>query len=380
MNEPTRSNEILDEWDAVTASARPPAVRMRRTITARSARLLPTLVAVAVVAVLAVAVGPRLASPAGEPAPSDPPEFWAALWWVDPAEPPSPDARVVRALLMEQACAGGRPPEGRVLPPRIEYQVDAVIVTYFVEPLGGRCPSNPAFPVEIQLAEPLGARALLDGSSNPPRSALVNPNTVTGPTIDCGPLTGTDVGKIECYAVLDAAIGDDHVDYAAITLQTYVPLCHASAPCTPLWGDRPPGYLVIGTDLEGRRRGWLCSYIDEQADCGVAPPSELVPRTTVAIHVVGAPLQRAVLAIEGGDEVWIFDVPDTGLAHQLPAGLYRLLTSDLPCTTQCEDGMEPAPVEAPPGWCELQFDAAAGARIDIVVTIAEGKPCRIEIE
>lgn len=50
------------------------------------------------------------------------------------------------------------------------------MVTFRVRSLGmATCPSNPQFPVTIELTEPLGGRALLDGGVSPPRDAMIDP-------------------------------------------------------------------------------------------------------------------------------------------------------------------------------------------------------------
>lgn len=103
----------------------------------------------------------------------------AATWWVDTTLllPLAPETTDVRAVLVEQACASGKSPEGRIGDPIVQYGPDSVIVTVPVAPLAGDqdCQGNPEFPLDIKLAEPLGARKLLDGSSSPPRDATVAP-------------------------------------------------------------------------------------------------------------------------------------------------------------------------------------------------------------
>lgn len=100
-----------------------------------------------------------------------------ASWWVDPSAPPAADATSIRALIRERACASGRSPEGRVVEPQVFAAPDALLITVWVRTLaGGRdCQGNPEFPLEIQLAEPLGERRLLDGSEIPPRDATEPP-------------------------------------------------------------------------------------------------------------------------------------------------------------------------------------------------------------
>jgi hypothetical protein len=107
-------------------------------------------------------------SPEPSPYPSSVPpgEVGPAVWWVDPAELPlDPATTIVPGILVERGCASGRSPEGRVRPPEIEYGDDEIVITFGVlRPEGGQdCQGNPEFPVEIELAEPLGDRTLIDG-------------------------------------------------------------------------------------------------------------------------------------------------------------------------------------------------------------------------
>jgi hypothetical protein len=101
-----------------------------------------------------------------------------ATWWVDPDRPaPSAGSTVIPALIMEQRCASGRSPEGRIAEPEVFYAADAVLVSVWLRrQVGGQdCQGNPPFPIEINLSEPLGDRKLLDGSEVPPRDAKVPP-------------------------------------------------------------------------------------------------------------------------------------------------------------------------------------------------------------
>ncbi len=115
------------------------------------------------------------------PAPPDPPATGAgaATWWVDPTLIPlAPETTTVNGFVMETACASGESPDGRVNEPVVEYGAETVTVTFTVTPRPGGfqdCPSNPEFPVEIKLSEPLGERTLLDGGSTPPRDATTTP-------------------------------------------------------------------------------------------------------------------------------------------------------------------------------------------------------------
>ena len=148
--------------------------------------LRPAIGALAVL-VLVAACGSSTpsATPPPSAAPSDQPNAepsgaaaGAATWWVaTDTIPLAPETTVIKGVLMETACASGQSPDGRVNEPVIDYGTDAVTVTFTVTPLAGTqdCPSNPEFPVEITLTEPLGARAVLDGGSTPPRDATTTP-------------------------------------------------------------------------------------------------------------------------------------------------------------------------------------------------------------
>lgn len=98
-------------------------------------------------------------------------------WWLDPSAPaPKPTATSLRALVLEQACASGTSPDGRIDPPSIEVDDATITVTFAIhfQPGDGQdCQGNAPFPVEITLPEPLGARTLLDGSETPPRDATI---------------------------------------------------------------------------------------------------------------------------------------------------------------------------------------------------------------
>ena len=102
-----------------------------------------------------------------------------ASWWLDPkAAAPTQTSTKIRALVLEESCASGRTPEGRVDPPTIELDETTVTVTFAIRHQPGEgqdCQGNAPFPVEFTLPEPLGARTLLDGSQDPPRNAAEPP-------------------------------------------------------------------------------------------------------------------------------------------------------------------------------------------------------------
>jgi hypothetical protein len=102
-----------------------------------------------------------------------------ASWWIDPrAAALTPASTDVHAIVLEQSCASGDTPEGRVEQPAIELTDTTVTVTYAIRRKvdGQDCPSNPPFAVGLKLPEPLGKRALLDGSELPPRDAMKPPS------------------------------------------------------------------------------------------------------------------------------------------------------------------------------------------------------------
>lgn len=101
------------------------------------------------------------------------PSLGPATWALEGSEL-GPEDTAFTASVTERSCASGQSSEGRVRDPLIEYREDAVIVTFFVAPLDGdaTCPGNPPTAVGVQLDEPLGDRALLDGGVWPPREPV----------------------------------------------------------------------------------------------------------------------------------------------------------------------------------------------------------------
>ena len=97
-----------------------------------------------------------------------------ATWELDPDRPlPTAGTTAFVALVSEIVCTSGRKADGRVLPPAIFYGPEQVRIIFAVQPLpaGGiqTCPAPPPTPYEVHLTERLGERALVDGSTVPPR-------------------------------------------------------------------------------------------------------------------------------------------------------------------------------------------------------------------
>lgn len=202
----------------------------------------------------------------GRPA-SFAPDEGQADWWIDPAGLPlGSTTRTIHGFLQEQACASGTSPEGRILGPWIEYRADAIVITYRVRVIGGRCPSNPSYPVTIQLAEDLGSRSLLDGGVDPPRDAQVDPNIVLEPTVDCGPLVGTNDQKIACMAFESAALGDRLAEYATFRVAAADIACDGDV-CQARPGIEARVWTIEASDLKGARFSWTCRYSAEVATC-----------------------------------------------------------------------------------------------------------------
>lgn len=100
-----------------------------------------------------------------------------AVSWA-PVGRPAPGARRISVLVQEDNCASGGDARGRVRPALVRYDATSVRVAFFVRPLGGisTCQGVPPTPVTLVLAEPLGARTLLDLGRYP-----VGPPSLDGP-------------------------------------------------------------------------------------------------------------------------------------------------------------------------------------------------------
>lgn len=98
--------------------------------------------------------------------------FGVATFELDPANPPDPGATSLPVLATERTCAGGQAPVGREVLPIVVETADAVEITVLVQdPLGDQsCPSNPAFPLIVELSAPLGERQIWDAALRPVES------------------------------------------------------------------------------------------------------------------------------------------------------------------------------------------------------------------
>lgn len=94
---------------------------------------------------------------------------------LDPESLPEPDSTLVRLLVTEQGCAGGREMGDALRGPQVRETDDAVLVAFAVvyTPGSNTCPGNPPTSVTIELSEPLGERMVLDGLYWPPQRVEV---------------------------------------------------------------------------------------------------------------------------------------------------------------------------------------------------------------
>ena len=106
-----------------------------------------------------------------------------ASFRVAPDNELDPAATEIAVAVTERACNSGEDASGRIVVAAIDADDDSVTVTLAVRPRGGAqtCPSNPDTPFVLELPEPLGDRALLDGSQVPARDATACPDIAMCP-------------------------------------------------------------------------------------------------------------------------------------------------------------------------------------------------------
>jgi hypothetical protein len=110
-------------------------------------------------------------------------DIGVADWWLDPSFPaPGPEATTLQVLVLEQACASGTAPDGRIAQPEVVYATDTITITIGVRRSKGdqSCPGNPPVPLTVALTEPLGDRTLLDGSRLPPAPPSIPDHILAG--------------------------------------------------------------------------------------------------------------------------------------------------------------------------------------------------------
>ncbi|MGH8912303.1 MAG: hypothetical protein ACRDVD_07300 [Acidimicrobiia bacterium] len=97
------------------------------------------------------------------------PGFSTAHWITNPTVELDTTSDRLAIQLVEAACAGGEPPEGRRIVPIVEADDEQVTIRILVEPVEGfaTCAGNSWYPMIVDLGEPLGERSLSDGSVIP---------------------------------------------------------------------------------------------------------------------------------------------------------------------------------------------------------------------
>lgn len=81
------------------------------------------------------------------------------------------DSDTIDVLATEIECASARSPSPDQIDTHVDYSEEEVSVLVYVDEIvGGECPGNPAVPFTVELAEPIGDRALLDAARYPPQA------------------------------------------------------------------------------------------------------------------------------------------------------------------------------------------------------------------
>lgn len=99
-------------------------------------------------------------------------------WRIDGGSPPTSGSSSFPVEVMEHGCASGRPANGRIAEPLVQYGEDAITITIPVHPVQASavtCPGNPWTPFVVELSEPIGDRLLLDGGPWPPEQRWPTP-------------------------------------------------------------------------------------------------------------------------------------------------------------------------------------------------------------
>jgi hypothetical protein len=99
--------------------------------------------------------------------------YGIATFEIDRDNPPDLGSTTLDLLATERACASGQAPTGREKRTVVVETSEAVEIVVLVESFTGTgvqtCPSNPAFPLTVDLDAPLGSRAIRDVSIYPGR-------------------------------------------------------------------------------------------------------------------------------------------------------------------------------------------------------------------
>jgi hypothetical protein len=87
-------------------------------------------------------------------------------WRLAPGEPSDATATTLDVVVSERECVSGQAVGDRLLGPQVVMTEDALRMAFAAEPPPGDafdCPSNPEALVTVELPEPLGERAVIEG-------------------------------------------------------------------------------------------------------------------------------------------------------------------------------------------------------------------------
>jgi hypothetical protein len=90
---------------------------------------------------------------------------------------PDPRSHELQLLVTEETCNSGKDAEGRIEIVRLEETDERVALVLGIRPRDGAqfCPSHPATPFTLTLAEPLGDREIVDAGLAEPRLLTIRP-------------------------------------------------------------------------------------------------------------------------------------------------------------------------------------------------------------
>lgn len=77
-----------------------------------------------------------------------------AIWQLDPEIPYEPGSTTVHLMITEGQCASGQAPEDRDVYVFLSQDSDGTTLSVYVENYGGTCPSNPWYPIVVELPAP----------------------------------------------------------------------------------------------------------------------------------------------------------------------------------------------------------------------------------
>lgn len=87
-----------------------------------------------------------------------------ATWQLADPSAVTADSELIDIEVTRLGCASGT--TGEVLEPQVTYEAEQILIRVDVAPVGDgpqSCPGNDAVRISVQLTEPLGARAIVDG-------------------------------------------------------------------------------------------------------------------------------------------------------------------------------------------------------------------------